>query len=186
MVTVDDQRRMIKERKKIGNVYSSEYTHIPKVFFTSRYIRRCCTDVIRGHCCVLGYSCTNVIPGHAGWVPRLWRLLPLEEESPPPPRLCTLSTLVETMTPPVMQVEYPCKNNNPGHSRWYPRDRRGRQTDMSGTMKVLFAHARAWRTPSKGRIQEMHSRLCWPQNLKVRDYLGDQSVNGRIAVKLIL
>jgi hypothetical protein len=37
---------------KIGKVYSLEYTDIPKVFFTPHHVGPCCTNVIRGHCCV--------------------------------------------------------------------------------------------------------------------------------------
>jgi hypothetical protein len=33
-----------------GKVYSSEYTEIPKVFFTPHHAGHCCTNVIPGHC----------------------------------------------------------------------------------------------------------------------------------------
>jgi hypothetical protein len=49
---------------KIGNVYSLEYTDIQKVFFTPHHVGRCCTNLIRGHCCILGHSCTSFIPCH--------------------------------------------------------------------------------------------------------------------------
>lgn len=32
-------------------------------------LRSCYIDVIRGHCCILDYSCTNMAPGHADWEP---------------------------------------------------------------------------------------------------------------------
>jgi hypothetical protein len=40
------------------------HSHVPKVFLTPRHIGWCGTNVIRGHCCVGGNSCINVIPGH--------------------------------------------------------------------------------------------------------------------------
>jgi hypothetical protein len=67
------------QRNKIKSVYAVWYTGIPKVF-TPHNVGPCCTNVVRGHycvlghscttatpdlCCVLGYSCTNAIKGHA-------------------------------------------------------------------------------------------------------------------------
>jgi hypothetical protein len=48
---------------KIEKAYSLEHTDIPKAFFTPHHLGHCLTNAIRGHCCVLGHSCT-VIPGH--------------------------------------------------------------------------------------------------------------------------
>jgi hypothetical protein len=45
---------------KIEKVYALEYADIPKVFFTPHHTGNCCTNVIRGNCCVSGHSCTNV------------------------------------------------------------------------------------------------------------------------------
>lgn len=44
------------------NVNSLEYKYIPNLFFTPHHVGRVCINVIQGHCCVLGYSCTNVTP----------------------------------------------------------------------------------------------------------------------------
>jgi hypothetical protein len=51
---------------RIGEVYSLEYTGIPKAFFTytPHHIGHCCSNVIEDHCCILDHSFTNVIPGH--------------------------------------------------------------------------------------------------------------------------
>jgi hypothetical protein len=57
-------RSVATKTYEIGKIYSFEYTDIPKVFFTSYNLCRCCTNVTRRHCCVLGHSYTNVIPGH--------------------------------------------------------------------------------------------------------------------------
>jgi hypothetical protein len=35
----------------------------PKGLFTPYHVGRCCHNVIRGQCCVLGHYCTNMIPG---------------------------------------------------------------------------------------------------------------------------
>jgi hypothetical protein len=48
-------------KKKIGKMYSLEYTDISKVFFTVHHVGRCCT-VIRGRCCTempSGHCCAN-------------------------------------------------------------------------------------------------------------------------------
>jgi hypothetical protein len=49
---------------KTGTVYTLQFTDIPKALFTPHHVGRCCTDAIRGHCCVFRHSCTNVNPGH--------------------------------------------------------------------------------------------------------------------------
>jgi hypothetical protein len=38
------------------------------MFFTPHHVLCCFTDVIRGHCVVLGRYCIKAISGHAGWV----------------------------------------------------------------------------------------------------------------------
>jgi hypothetical protein len=47
-----------------------EYTGIPKVLLILRYASHRCTDVIRGHCWVLGHYCSNVTSSHVGSVHR--------------------------------------------------------------------------------------------------------------------
>jgi hypothetical protein len=37
--------------KKIGKLYSLEYTDIPDVLFTPHLVGCCCTNVIQGQCC---------------------------------------------------------------------------------------------------------------------------------------
>jgi hypothetical protein len=37
-----------------------EYSNNPKAFFTLHHARRCCTDIITVHCCILRHSHTNV------------------------------------------------------------------------------------------------------------------------------
>jgi hypothetical protein len=43
-------------KKRIRKVYSLEYIDIPEAFFAPHCIDRSCTDVIWGHCCILGHS----------------------------------------------------------------------------------------------------------------------------------
>jgi hypothetical protein len=46
--------------EKNPKLYSLEHSRHPKAFSTPHNIRRCCTNVVRGYCCVLGDYCTNV------------------------------------------------------------------------------------------------------------------------------
>jgi hypothetical protein len=66
-------------------VYSSEYTDIPKVFFTPYDVSYCCMNVIRGHCCATVYQ--------------QWPLCPL------------LLSVVFQQLSPFMQVVYPRTEN---------------------------------------------------------------------------
>jgi hypothetical protein len=56
--------KMTQEVNKIGKLYCSEYAYIVQAFFTPHHAPRCCSNVIRGHCCILSRSSTNVSPGH--------------------------------------------------------------------------------------------------------------------------
>jgi hypothetical protein len=55
-----------KEIYKIEKENSLEYSHIPKMTFTLYHVGLHRTDMIRGQCCVLGYSCPKTIPGNTG------------------------------------------------------------------------------------------------------------------------
>jgi hypothetical protein len=85
---------------KNGKLYSVESNDISKVFFTSHHVGRCCTDVIRRHCCSLGHSWINAIPGH-------FRLSASVGTMNPVMRSCTLSIPVGSLTP--------------GHAGWVSR-----------------------------------------------------------------
>jgi hypothetical protein len=47
---------------RLEKAYCLEYTDITEAFVISHHQGLCCTNVIRGHCCVLSHSCINVIP----------------------------------------------------------------------------------------------------------------------------
>jgi hypothetical protein len=80
---------IIMNSKKIGKMYSLEYTDIPKAFFMPYHTGCCFTNAIQGHCYVLGYSWTNAIvvqhwdprqpldPIVAQWVPTVVPPVPL-------------------------------------------------------------------------------------------------------------
>jgi hypothetical protein len=50
----------------IGSVHSSEYTDIPKVFFSPQHVGHCCTHAIIGHCWATICSTMTSIPT-AAW-----------------------------------------------------------------------------------------------------------------------
>jgi hypothetical protein len=128
------------------NKTRKEYTDIPEAFFTPHHVGRCRTDMNRGHCWVLGHSCT-VIQLYASWVPRkemspghaLW--VPGRNNDP---WSCRVSTPVGKMTAPAMQVEYPRRNNGPPvmHVE-YPLKTRPADRHW-GPHKMFFALDRAW------------------------------------------
>jgi hypothetical protein len=122
--------------KKIGKVYFLECTDIPKVFFTQHRVGLCGTNVIWGHCCTLGHSCTDVIQGHC--------YATVYSNSDPSSHYCTA---VGT------KGFHCCTTMTPSHAGCCPH--RTNVTDRHGwAHKVFFTPARVWRTPKNWTFQK--------------------------------
>jgi hypothetical protein len=127
------------ETNKIGKVYSLEYNYNPKVFFTPHLVGSCFT-VIRGHSCVLGHSCTNVIPSYC------------------------CSTMWSNNGNHWIAILH-----NKGFGQWYLRFHCCGKRDRHGPAhKVFFAYVRVWRTPKKREKHEiLNARRHWWRTAEV-------------------
>jgi hypothetical protein len=116
---------------KIGKVSSSDYTDIPNVFFKPYHVGHCCTNVNQGHCCAVGYSCTNMIRRTSSYAP----IRSNKELS----SHCCATVLNKFLhycakRHQIMEDAYSRRKNATDRQTWIGH-------------KVNFGHARAWRKP---------------------------------------